>query len=117
MHIEQLRLHCLQKPGTTENFPFDDVTLVFKVAGKMFLIVPLDEEGLQFTVKCPPDKALELRETYPCVAPGFHMNHQLWNTVHVDGSVEDAVLLSWIDQSYDEVVKKLTKKERMNLLA
>jgi predicted DNA-binding protein (MmcQ/YjbR family) len=115
MHIEQLRLHCLQKPGTTECFPFDEVTLVFKVAGKMFLIIPLDEEKLAFTAKCPPDKAIELREEYECVTPGYHMNRSMWNTIRVDGTVDDKVLLSWVDLSYNEVVIKLSKKDRLTL--
>lgn len=112
MNIEELRQHCLRKPEVTEGFPFDSETLVFKVAGKMFLLVALDESPLRFNVKCDPERAIELRERYPCVQPGFHMNKSLWNTVRVDGSVDDRLLLAWIDHSYTEVVKKLPKKDR-----
>ena len=117
MNVEDLRRYCLAKKGATENFPFDEVTLVFKAAGKIFLILPLDEPELKFTVKCPPEKAIEMREKFLCVTPGFHMNKSMWNTVTIDGSVESKILKEWIDTSYDEVVKKLTKKERSKLNA
>ena len=117
MNVEDLRQYCLAKNGATENFPFDEVTLVFKVAGKIFLILPLDEPELQFTVKCPPEKAIEMREKFLCVTPGFHMNKSMWNTVTINGSVDSKILKEWIDTSYEEVVKKLTKKDRLKLSA
>lgn len=117
MDIEELRHHCLGKPGVTEEFPFDESTLVFKVMGKIFLITPLDEPGLRFNVKCDPEKSSSLRENHPCVRPGYHMNKSMWNTVEVDGSVSDKLLFEWIDHSYDEVVRKLTRKTKAELEA
>ncbi|MFZ7122442.1 MAG: MmcQ/YjbR family DNA-binding protein [Bacteroidota bacterium] len=115
MNIEELRNYCIRKPEVTEGFPFDSETLVFKVAGKMFLLVSLDESPLRFNVKCDPELAIELREKYPCVRPGFHMNKSLWNTVTADGSVGAKLLQEWIDHSYAEVVKKLPKKDQARL--
>ena len=103
MNIETLREYCISKPGATEGFPFGDDTLVFKIKGKIFLLVGLDNEVLQFNVKCDPEKALELRENYPCVIPGYHMNKKHWNTIIVDGSVSNKFLTEWIDHSYNLV--------------
>lgn len=100
MNIETLREYCLSKPGAEESFPFGGDTLVFKVKGKIFLLVGLDSEPLQFNVKCNPDRALELRENYSCVIPGYHMNKKHWNTIIVDGSVSDQRLKEWIEDSY-----------------
>lgn len=100
MNIEQLRHYCISKPDVEEGFPFGETVLVFKVKGKMFLLLPLDTAGLQFNVKCDPELAIELRSQYPCVVPGFHMNKIHWNTIHVDGSVSDEIILSWVDHSY-----------------
>jgi predicted DNA-binding protein (MmcQ/YjbR family) len=111
MNIETLREYCLSKPFAEECFPFDAVTLVFKVGGKIFALVALDE-ALCVNLKCDPEKALELREEYPAVQPGYHMNKTLWNTVHIDGSVSDNLLKRWIDHSYEEVVKAFSKKKR-----
>lgn len=105
MNIEQLRQYCLEKTDVQEGFPFGETVLVFKTNGKMFLLLPLDTDNLQFNVKCDPEKAIELRAEYPCVQPGFHMSKTHWNTVHVDGSVSDALLLSWVDHSYELVNK------------
>ncbi|OSZ81372.1 MmcQ-like protein [Chitinophagaceae bacterium IBVUCB2] len=106
MDIESLRQYCLSKPGVEETLPFGPDTLVFKVAGKIFLLTGLDSEELRFNVKCDPDKAIELREEFPCVLPGYHMNKKHWNTVVVDGSVSTKQLKEWIDDSYDLVSKK-----------
>lgn len=106
MNIESLRNYCLSKPCTEETLPFGPDTLVYKVKGKIFLLTGLDEESLRFNVKCDPDKAIELREEYPCVQPGYHMNKKHWNTVLVDGSVSNALLKEWIDHSYDLVSGK-----------
>ena len=106
MNIESLREYCLTKPGAEEGFPFGGDTLVFKVKGKIFLLVGLDNDTLQFNVKCNPDKALELRENYSCVIPGYHMNKKHWNTILVDGSVGDKLLREWIDDSYNLVKGK-----------
>jgi predicted DNA-binding protein (MmcQ/YjbR family) len=115
MDIESLREYCLIKKGVTESFPFDENTLVFKVSGKMFLLTDLVDE-LSINVKCEPEKALELRAHYPCVIPGYHMNKQHWNTVKIDGSVTDNLLMEWIDMSYQLIVDSLPKKDRTTLL-
>ncbi len=115
MNIETLQEYCLSKPGTEETFPFGPDTLVYKVGGKVFLLIGLDEETLQFNVKCDPEKAVELREQYSCIIPGYHMNKKHWNTIIVDGSVPSRLLKEWIDHSYDLVVESLSKKIREGL--
>ena len=110
MDIESLREYCLSKPGVEETLPFGPDTLVFKVEGKMFLLVGLDEEQLSFNVKCDPGKAIELREEFTCVLPGYHMNKKHWNTIVVDGSVSSKQLNEWIDWSYNLVLPKKKKK-------
>ena len=112
MNIETLREYCLSKPGAEETTPFGPDTLVYKVSGKMFLLTGLDSEELSFNVKCEPDKALELREEFPCVIPGYHMNKKHWNTILVDGSVSSKQLKEWIDDSYDLVSDSTTKKKK-----
>lgn len=104
MHIEAIREYCLSKPDTEETFPFGPDNIVFKIDNKMFLLLPLDSEDLRFNVKCDPDLALELREQYPSVLPGYHMNKKHWNTVIINGSVPDNEIFFWIDHSY-EIVK------------
>lgn len=111
MNIESLREYCLSKPNAEETLPFGPSTLVFKVGGKAFLLVGLDEEDLSFNVKCDPDKAIELREEYACVLPGYHMNKKHWNTIVVDGSVSTKQLKEWIDWSYELVSEKRKKKK------
>jgi len=103
MDIEALREYCLSKPGVEEALPFGPETLVFKVGGKIFLLTSLDTEELRFNVKCDPEKAEELREGFPCVLPGYHMNKKHWNTIVVDGSVPTKQLKGWIDHSYELV--------------
>jgi len=110
--IEQLQSYCLSKQGVEETLPFGPDTLVYKVAGKVFLLTSLDAEDFRFNVKCDPDLAQELREQYPCVQPGYHMNKKHWNTIVVDGSVSVKLLKEWIDHSYELVVKSLPKKLR-----
>jgi predicted DNA-binding protein (MmcQ/YjbR family) len=109
MNFETLREYCLSKPATEETLPFGPDTLVFKVSGKIFLLTGLDNQPLQFNVKCDPDKAIELREEYPCVLPGYHMNKKHWNTIVVDGSVSSKQLKEWIDGSYELVKPKIRK--------
>jgi predicted DNA-binding protein (MmcQ/YjbR family) len=105
MNIESLREHCISKNNVTESFPFDDETLVFKVKGKIFALVSLEGE-LSINLKCNPELALELRERYQAVTPGYHMNKKYWNTVQLDGTIPDKEVFSWIDHSYEEVLKK-----------
>ena len=109
MNIETLRDYCLQKPATEETMPFGDDTLVFKVGGKLFLLVSLKEAN-SFNVKCDPDLANELRENYSEVQPGFHMNKTHWNTVFINGNLTEKQLLEMIDHSYRLIVKSLPKK-------
>ena len=115
MNIETLRQYCLSKKGVTESFPFGPNTLVFKVGEKLFLLASLDEVPLQFNVKCDPDEAVQLRDTYSCVIPGYHMNKKHWNTIIVDGSVSDKLLRDWIDSSYNLVFDSLPKKLKQEI--
>lgn len=110
MDIEVIRDYCLSKPDAIETLPFGPDTLVFKVNEKIFLLLPLDAEQPQFNVKCDPDLALELRESYPAVKPGFHMNKKHWNTIVLDGSIPAKLIKEWIDHSYELVVKPKKKK-------
>ena len=105
MDIEQLRDYCVAKPGAEECFPFGPDNLVYKVNGKMFLLISIDEQPVRFNVKCDPEKAIELREQYASVIPGYHMNKKLWNTVIIDGSLSSALLKEFIDDSYELVIK------------
>ncbi|MDG1331303.1 MAG: MmcQ/YjbR family DNA-binding protein [Crocinitomicaceae bacterium] len=114
MNVESFRDYCLAKPGVTEGFPFDSNTLVFKVMGKMFALTNVD---LFQTVnlKCDPEYAIELRETFQGVKPGYHMSKKHWNTVANESDVPEKLFLEMIDQSYELVVKSLTKKLRNEL--
>jgi predicted DNA-binding protein (MmcQ/YjbR family) len=114
MNIEELREYCLIKKGVTESFPFDETTLVFKVMDSMFALTDL-EADLSVNLKCDPEKAMELRERYPSVIPGYHMNKKHWNTVLIDGSIPDSLIFSWIDHSYELVVQGLSQMKRMEL--
>ncbi len=112
MNIETLRDFVLKKPSVTEGFPFGDTVIVFKVSGKVFLLLPLDSSPLQFNVKCDPEKAIELREEYPgSVFPGFHMNKKHWNTIVVDGTLSNKQLFEMLDDSYRLVNKGNRVKE------
>ena len=115
MNIEELREYCLSKKGVEECFPFDEETLVFKVMGKMFLLTGIDSKPVEFNVKCDPDKAIALRETYKCVKPGYHMNKKHWNTVTCDGTASQKLIKEWISHSYDSVVSSLTQKLKKEL--
>lgn len=115
MNIEELRDYCIRKPHVEETFPFDEETLVFKVMGKAFLLTGIHERPVSFNVKCDPEKAIELREKYSCVLPGYHMNKKHWNTIVCDGTASVKLVKGWIDHSYDLVVQGLTKKEREKL--
>ena len=114
MNIEDFRDFCLRKPGVTECFPFDETTLVFKVMGKMFALTDT-EDPFALNLKCDPDRAIQLREQYPAIIPGYHMNKQHWNTIRIDGSVNDDLLYELIDHSYNLIVGSLTKKLKKEL--
>lgn len=115
MNIEEIRTYCLSKKAVTESFPFDETTLVMKVAGKMFLLTDLVDD-LAINVKCSPDLVPALRQQYSAVQPGYHMNKKHWNTVRIDGTVPRELIFKWIDDSYNLVVKGLTKQQRQQLL-
>ncbi len=115
MDAESIREYCLAKPGTTEEFPFDESTLVFKVMGKMFGLVSLTRMPLSLNLKCDPDRAEELRERYEAILPGYHMNKKHWNTIILEEDVNGKVLANLIDHSYELVVSKLTKKLKAEL--
>ena len=112
MNVEEFRVYCLSKPLVTEEFPFDETTLVFKVAGKMFALTGLDDPEFKVNLKCDPDRSVELREEYESIRPGWHMSKKHWNTVHVDGSFPEELFIELIDHSYDLVVQGLPKKLR-----
>jgi predicted DNA-binding protein (MmcQ/YjbR family) len=112
MNIETIRTYCLEKEDAEESFPFGEETLVFKVGGKIFLLLSLDAMPTQFNAKCDPDMALELREKYDCIVPGYHMNKKHWNTVIVDGSLTASLIKSLIDASYDLVKPKGKKLKK-----
>ena len=116
MDQHELKARCLALPGAVEDFPFGDEVSVFKVGGKMFALCALDGEPLRLSVKCEPDLAVQLRATYPAIAPGYHLNKRHWNTVTLDGSVPDEDVLELIDHSYDLVVARLTKAQRDQLI-
>jgi predicted DNA-binding protein (MmcQ/YjbR family) len=107
MDIEEIREYCLNKKGVTEEFPFNEETLVYKVMGKIFFFFFLEKIPLQINLKCNPEKAIELREEYESVQPGWHMNKKHWNTVNIDGSIPPNKIFEWIDQSYELVISGL----------
>ena len=116
MNIEQLRDYCLKKKGTTEDFPFDEDTLVFKVLGKMFVLTGLSKwecGEASINLKADPEYAQELREAYASIRPGFHMSKKHWNTIEIyKGELSTAFIFELIDHSYDMVLKGMSKKRR-----
>lgn len=114
--IESFRSYCLSKPGTSEGLPFGDTTLVFKVMGKMFSLCSVDNFDF-INLKCNPERAVELRDQYPAIQPGYHMNKQHWNSVYVDGTLPDALIYELVDHSYDLVAASLTKQLKQELAA
>ncbi|TAI47168.1 MmcQ/YjbR family DNA-binding protein [Flagellimonas allohymeniacidonis] len=118
MNVEALREYCLQKKGVTEEFPFDEETLVFKVMGKMFALIPLERVPSQCNLKCDPDRALELREEYDGdIIPGYHMSKKHWNTMYLE-RLSPELIMELVDHSYDLVVAKMPKalREELKLL-
>lgn len=115
MDIESFRSYCLSKKMTSESLPFGDDTLVFKVADKIFAMadITLFES---INLKCDPEQAILLREQYPAVQPGYHMNKKHWNTILMDGAIPDRLLQQWIDDSYHLVIEKMPKKISQQLL-
>jgi len=117
MNIEDLRHLCLSYKGVEETTPFGPDTLVFKVMGKMFALVSLDETPLRCNVKCDPEKVDELREAFTGVIPGYHMNKQHWNTLVFDGSFSDSDAHRWVKDSYHLIVNSLPKRLQSELEA
>lgn len=116
MHAEEIREYCLSKKMVTESFPFDEVTLVFKVADKMFALLNVESQSeLSINLKCNPEKAIELREQYSFIIPGFHMNKKHWNTVLLDSTANRELIFQLIDDSYNLVVGGLSKKQRIDM--
>jgi predicted DNA-binding protein (MmcQ/YjbR family) len=116
MNPESLREYCLSKKGVTEDFPFGETTLVFRVKEKIFLLFALNGDPLQFNAKCDPVRAIELREEYTAIKPGYHMNKKHWNTVIIDGSIPSALIKEMIDDSYGLIVQSLPKKVQEELI-
>lgn len=111
MNVESLREYCLSLPLATEDFPFDETTLVFRVVGKIFAMLDLERPDV-VSLKCNPDYALQLREEHPEISGAWHMNKKYWNHVNLSGHLEDELVQGLVRHSYAEVVKKLTRKER-----
>src|SRR5256885_15491001 len=115
MDLAKFREYCLSKPQATEGTPFGPEVVVFKVGGKMFALMSLDEIPATANLKCDPDLALDLRDRYEQVRPGYHMNKKHWNTVEIEGSIPEAELRKMIDHSYDLVVKSLPRAKRSTI--
>jgi predicted DNA-binding protein (MmcQ/YjbR family) len=115
VNIERIREYCLSKKGTSESFPFDEHTLVFKVMGKMFALVALERMPAQINLKCDPERAIEMREAHDgVIIPGYHMSKSHWNTIFLE-QLPPSFITELIDHSYDLVVSKLPKKIQAEL--
>ncbi len=112
LNIEELFDFCLSIKGAEATTPFDDVTVVMKVMGKMFALIPTDAERFSISLKCNPEEAARLREKYECVEGAHHMNKTYWNTIYLDGEMPDRELKEWILHSVDEVIKKLPRSQQ-----
>ena len=115
MDVESIREYCLRKAAVTEEFPFDETTLVFKVMGKMFACMPLEKPDM-LILKCDADRAIELRDRYSAIEAAWHFNKKYWNQ-HIISALDDHIIMELIDHSYDEVVKKLSRTKREELKA
>ena len=115
MNAEYIWEYCLKKKEVSESFPFNDTALVFKVSNKMFALLSLDDPQ-SLSLKCSPEKAIDLRERYTAVIPGYHFNKKHWNTIYLDGSISDEVILQWIDHYFCLVVEKLPKNDRLRIM-
>jgi predicted DNA-binding protein (MmcQ/YjbR family) len=112
MDASELRRWCLLQPGAIEDFPFGPEASVFKVAGKMFALSMLDRTPLEVSVKCEPELAVGLRDSYRAIRPGYHLNKRHWNTITLDGSLPDQLVRDLIEDSYELVVSTLPKRLR-----
>jgi len=116
MDIEFFRTYCLSKPGVSEDTPFDENTLCFRVRGKIFALVDIDAFE-SVNLKCDPERAVELRELHPGIIPGYHMNKKHWNTVRFNEGVSDRLVLELVDHSYDLIFNSLSKKIQQEIRA
>ena len=112
MNVEELYDYCISIPGVEPTFPFDEVTLVLKLMGKMIALIPLDADVKSISLKCDPDKAIALRQQYSCVQAAYHMHKKYWNSIELSGDMPDEELKKWIYHSIEEVIKKLPKKKQ-----
>ena len=115
MNADELRGWCLAQAGAIEDFPFGPQHSVFKVGGKMFALSALDRRPLEVSVKCEPELAVQLRDSYAAIRPGYHLNKRHWNTITLDGSLPDQLVRDLIEDSYDLVVSGLPKRTRVEL--
>ena len=115
VNASELRRWCLHQAGAIEEFPFGPETSVFKVAGKIFSLSALDRVPLEVSVKCEPELAVALRDSYPAIRPGYHLNKRHWNTIRLDGSLADELVRDLVEDSYDLVVSALPKRVREQL--
>src|SRR5210317_2022561 len=115
MDIEGIRDYCMSLKGVTEDFPFDETTLAFRVTDKIFALMNIYSEDLSINLKCDPERAIELREHHPDITPGFHMNKKHWNTVRCEGELQNEMIRELISHSYELIVSKLPKTRRIEL--
>lgn len=115
MNIEEFRDYCLSKKYVTECFPFDETTLVFKVAEKMFALSGLEQQPTKVNLKCDPERSIELRSEFDDIIEGYHMSKKHWNTITIQGNISNKLIIELIDHSYDLVVKGMTKKKQKEL--
>lgn len=115
MMLKEFREYCLAKCGTTEDFPFDETTLVFRIGGKIFALTDIGTFPFTVNLKCSPELAVELRERYPSIRPGWHQNKRHWNTITDDGSLSDELIFGLTDNSYDLVFASLTAQKRAEI--
>ena len=115
MNLEDIRKYCASKKGNKETFPFDEETLVIRVASKMYLLTNINSKELSISLKCDPFMAQALRQDYPAITPGYHLNKKHWITITIDGSIEEDKIYYLIDLSYDLVYKGLKKAEKLLL--
>ena len=114
-HLDPVREYCLAKSGTTDGFPFGPEVMVIKVGGKIFAFLAWEKNPLFISLKCDPERAIELREEYEAVTPGYHLNKQQWNSISLDETIFPELIHELIDQSYDLVFAGLTKKIRESI--
>ena len=115
MNLEKIESIFMAKSGATKEFPFGDDIMVFKVMNKMYGLISLDDEPLNINLKCDPNDALAYRDIYECVNPDYHMNKKHWNTITLDGTMQEEILKDMVDESYELVVSKLTRKQKEEL--